>query len=286
MHQEEAHPDPTTVHESNHANTRSTSTARIRTAILVVAALAGLASVVCFAWFVYQAYRFWATAGLHVPTTIAWPTPVGHFIRGIGSGLLCWQLAKLAKHVATGEPAEIWPRQREFWYACAWTLSVLAIYGMFEFTYSWHRGDPYEFFRPEFESGYVEIRPDRIEFRRASEALVPGWVNTPLRDSDKELFVSPMAEISGRDIRRAIVRIAEVFPGRQEVELRVQFTDEGAARMERFTMSQVTNPLAVMIDGELRSAPRVFSPISRDAQLNNVFTLEEAAAMIRGAAAP
>jgi hypothetical protein len=288
MHNEEAHLEPTPVHENNYPTATFNSTARIRTAMLVVAAVLGLASVVSLGWFVYQAYRFWATAGLHVPTTIAWPAPVGHFIRGIGSGLLCWQLTKLAKYVnvAPSAPAEIWPRQRVFWYSCAWTLSALAIFGMFEFAYSWHRDDRYEFFRPEFESGYVEIRPDRIEFRRASEAPVAGWVNTPLRDSDKELFVSPAVEISGRDIRRAIVRIAEVFPGSQAVELRVQFTDEGAARMERFTKSQLTNPLAVMIDGELRAAPRVFSPISRDAQLNNVFTLEEAAAMIRDAPAP
>jgi hypothetical protein len=252
--------------------------------MLIVCVLFGLAFTTSVGFFCYQLYRFWATAGLIVRTSVPWPLILGHLLRAAGLGYLCWRLAKVVDGVNSAEASsdEFALRQRRFWKASAWVLSLLAVYAVFEISYT-SRRDTYGFFRPEFESGFVEISPDRLEVRRASEEPVIEWVRMKVRSSEKDVFVSPVAEIIGKDIRRAVVRIAELFPGHQAAELHIQFTGEGAAKMERLTRSHLTKPLAVLVDGKVRAAPRVFTPIlSGDAQLTNVFTLEEAAAMIRG----
>src|SRR5262249_374111 len=128
--------------------------------------------------------------------------------------------------------------------------------------------------------GFAEVEPHRIEFRRGSEEPVNGWLKMKHVISQKEFFVSPAREITGTDIRRAVVRIVYMLPG-QTVEVHIEFSDEGAQKMDDLTRRHLTHPLAVLVDGELRAAPRVFSPISTRAQLTNVFTVEEAARMIR-----
>jgi hypothetical protein len=223
-----------------------------------------------------------ATGGAHVPTSVPLASVLGHILRAGGLGFICWRLMKFANCVnaKTGKLSdEFASRHRIFWKTGAWTLSLLAAYAVFEIAYPPPR-DPYGFFRPEFESGFVLVGPHRIEFRRGSEEPVKGWMRRKVRDSERALFVSPTTELGGNDIRLAMVRIAEIFPGNQTVQLHIQFTDEGAKKMAECTKGHLTKPLAVFIDGELRAAPHMFSPISGDAQLSNLFTLEEAARMI------
>lgn len=78
-----------------------------------------------------------------------------------------------------------------------------------------------------------------------------------------------------------MVRIFESFPGQQHVAVDLQFTEGGTKKFERFTRENLTHPMAVLLDGELRAAPRIFTPISKNAQITGVLTMEEAARMIR-----
>lgn len=255
----------------------------VRKPMLIVCALLGLASVTSFGFFAYQCYRFYATAGLLVPTTVPWATVVGHLMRAVGLGFICWRLSSVARSVDifAAQNNSRAPSERFFWRASAWVLSGLAIYGVFEIASNW-ASDRYGFFRPEFESGFVAINPERMEFRAGSERQIPGWVRMKQRESEKELYVSPIPDISGKDIKRVIVRIAEIFPGNQSVGVHIEFTEEGANKMNAFTSKNLRNPMAVLVDGELRAMPRVFTAISGDAQLSNVFTIEEAVVMIHG----
>jgi hypothetical protein len=255
-----------------------------RTAMLVIAALLGLVSVTSLVCFGYQFYRLWATGGAYVPTTVLWSKVLGHLVYAGGLALMGRRLLKTAFSIdaETGELSDQFaPCHRSFWRTSALVLSLFAVYAIFEAAHTWQNNTSGIFFRPEFESGYVEVKPERIEFRRGSEEPVNGWLQGRTRKSETDLFFSPSPEITGKDIRRALVRIAEVFPGSQAVVCNIQFTDEGALKMEKFTKGHLTKPLAVLIDGQLRAAPRIFSPISADAQLSNVFTLEEALHMIR-----
>jgi hypothetical protein len=254
-----------------------------RRAMLVTAAVLALASVASVVAFGYQFYRFLATGGAIFPTTVPWSNVLGHLIRACGLGLICWRLMMLAVSVdaKTGGLSEQFAvRHRSLWRTSALVLVLLAAYAAFEAYYTRQR-DTYGFFRPEFQSGFVEVRPDRIEIRRGFDEPVEGWLRMKAPDAKTEVFVSPVAEIAGKDIRSAMVRIAELYPGSQSVELRIQLTDEGSTKMYQLTNSNLTRPLPVLIDGKLRAAPRVFTPITSDAQITNVFTLEEAARMIR-----
>jgi len=253
-----------------------------RITMLITSVLLGLGALTFLVLFGYQLYRFLTTGGAYAPTTVPWPVVLGHFLRAVGLGLLCGQLAKLALNIDRGTgglSSDFAVCHRRLWQTVPCVLAVLAAFAVFEAVYTSNR-DLYGFFRPEFESGFVLLEPNRIQFRRASEAPVKDWLKEKVRHTGREFYVSPKPEISGIDIRQAMLRIAEIFPGTQTVEVHIQFTEEGGKKMERLTKSHLTKPLAVFLDGKLRSTPRIFSPISERAQITNVLEVEEAARLI------
>jgi hypothetical protein len=255
-----------------------------RGAMLVTSLLLGLGTITSLGFFGYQLYRFLMTGGAYAPTTVPWPNVVGHFIRAVGLALLCLQLAILGFNIDanTGALSNSFAKlHRNLWRTVPCVLLVLAAFTVFETTYMSKR-DVYDyFFRPEYQSGYVLLKPGRVEVRRASEAPVDRWVKKTVHSTSKELFVAPEPEITGSDIHRVMVRVWEVDPGRQVAEVQIQFTKEGKEKMNKLIQSHLAGRFAFFFDGELRSAPWVFSPISGDPILTNVFTPEEAASMIR-----
>lgn len=54
------------------------------------------------------------------------------------------------------------------------------------------------------------------------------------------------------------------------------FTDEGSRQFEKITSENVGKQLAIVLDGEVRSAPRIKQAISGDAVIEGIGTLEEA----------
>jgi hypothetical protein len=254
-----------------------------RRAMYVVAALIGIAAAISLGYFFYQLYRYFATGGGIMPTTVAKSYIAGHLLHACGLGIVCWDLLKLANSIdaSTGECRDDFAvRHRTFWRTTAVVIGLFAIYAGYEIGYVATR-DPFVIFRPEFTSGYAKIDPSRIEFRRASEAQVPKWDLLKRHDREELFYVSPVAEVTGADIQHATVRIARVGLHDQGVEFNVVFTADGRKKIERLTKDHMAKPLAVLLDGELRAAPRVFVPISDAAQLSNVLSMEEAAQLIR-----
>ncbi len=54
------------------------------------------------------------------------------------------------------------------------------------------------------------------------------------------------------------------------------FTPEGAKEFEKITTANIGKQLAIVLDGEIKSAPRIQSAIAGDAVIENIGTLEEA----------
>jgi hypothetical protein len=256
-----------------------------RAMTLVCILLAGFA-ILAFGAFAYQTWRRLELNDPFFRPSLRWVSIFGYLVRGAGLALMGWRLAQyIHSHESKADGPADTPaaRYRVFWNTFAWVFVLVSSYAGFQIAYnSWQDRVEVEegAFQPEFQSGRVAFRKERIDIRRGFAAPMPGLQKMQKKDLEEFLFVAGDSEITGRDIADSTIEIAEVFPGHQRVSLTIKFTDEGTRKIEKLTREHQTQALAVLIDGELRANPRVFSVISRDAQLSGVLTLEEAAKII------
>jgi preprotein translocase subunit SecD len=79
--------------------------------------------------------------------------------------------------------------------------------------------------------------------------------------------------ITGRDLRDARAQQGEI-PGRWETGFTL--TGEAAGRFERFTSANIGNPLAIVLDNTVISAPTIQAAISDQGQITGASSIEEA----------
>jgi SecD/SecF fusion protein len=93
------------------------------------------------------------------------------------------------------------------------------------------------------------------------------------REIRRSYFVRLKAELGGKAVQRAFVQFDDM--GRPYVALK--FTDEGAQTFARVTAANVGRQLAIVLDGELQSAPVIQDAITGgNAQISGSFSLPEA----------
>jgi preprotein translocase subunit SecD len=78
--------------------------------------------------------------------------------------------------------------------------------------------------------------------------------------------------VTGRDIAKARATVDE----NGQPAISVSMTDAGADRLKRATASNIGRYIAIVTDNVVRSAPRIDSAISREAQITGRFTPMEA----------
>ncbi len=80
--------------------------------------------------------------------------------------------------------------------------------------------------------------------------------------------------LTGRDLERAAVTFA---PNTNAPQISLKFTDEGAQKFEEITKRNVGKPLAIFLDNQIISAPRVNEVISGgEAVITGQFSLDQA----------
>ena len=80
--------------------------------------------------------------------------------------------------------------------------------------------------------------------------------------------------LTGKDLERAAVTFAQ---NTNTPQIALKFTDEGAGKFEEITRRNIGQPLAIFLDGQIISAPRVNEAISGgEAVITGQFSLEEA----------
>lgn len=106
-----------------------------------------------------------------------------------------------------------------------------------------------------------------------------GYTNlTRVEDRDgqkvtRSFYVRLKSELSGKSVERAFVQLDDV--GRPYVALK--FTPEGSKAFARVTSANVGRQLAIILDGELQSAPVIQTEITGgNAQITGSFSLPEA----------
>ena len=110
-------------------------------------------------------------------------------------------------------------------------------------------------------------------------------LNDPSQSGEEWYLVNKVAAITGKDLRTARPTTDEF--GKPIVSFNL--TVDGAARFGRVTEENVGKALAIILDGKVKSAPRINNRITDSGQITGNFTLEEAndlALVLRSGALP
>lgn len=102
-----------------------------------------------------------------------------------------------------------------------------------------------------------------IEFRAASLSAVSDGTNLVAPGSDLPVFVQPQIVIANRDIESA--RLGQTASGERAVNLAL--TDRGAEKLGSYMAAHLVQPIAVVVNGELFSAPIVKSQLTKSAMI-------------------
>jgi preprotein translocase subunit SecD len=112
----------------------------------------------------------------------------------------------------------------------------------------------------------------RFEVRLAETQPVPGLIVARVGNSDRVIYLHPEAIVTNEDIAQSWV--TQDDPNRYGVS--VQLLPAGAQRMRRATAAHIGRPVAILIDGEVVTAPTVRSAVSDSAWINGDYTQAEA----------
>jgi hypothetical protein len=124
------------------------------------------------------------------------------------------------------------------------------------------------------------LAPNTIEIRRAATDARPGYNQMVLRRTGEKLFVDEQPGIVGKDILKATLTI-DTYEQERKPYLYLEFTDEGSRKMERLTGEQLLQRIAVLINGELRAAPKVHGRMGKRVEITGAIGLEEAERLIK-----
>jgi hypothetical protein len=112
----------------------------------------------------------------------------------------------------------------------------------------------------------------RFEAHLAETQPVPGLIVARVGNSDRVIYLRPEAIVTNEDIAQSWV--TQDGPNRYGVS--VQLLPDGAQRMRQATAAHVGRPMAILIDGEVVTAPTVRSAVSDSAWINGDYTQAEA----------
>ena len=98
----------------------------------------------------------------------------------------------------------------------------------------------------------VEFRPATATMKRTGgDAAAPSWT--------QEIEVGSTVVISNADIASATASTT----GNGKRAVAITMTEEGARRLLAYTSAHLEQPIAILLDGQLLSAPTVRSPLSK-----------------------
>jgi preprotein translocase subunit SecD len=113
----------------------------------------------------------------------------------------------------------------------------------------------------------------KVEFRRAERTPGKGLKEVTVRSTNEKVYLHKEIVITNRDFLEARV-VPPTDSTSYEVE--VTFNKQGAKTMTRATTGMIGKPLAILIDGQVISAPTINSQISDKARIFGVIGEAEA----------
>ena len=112
----------------------------------------------------------------------------------------------------------------------------------------------------------------RFEVRLAEAQPVPGLIVARAADSGRVIYMHSELIVNNDDIAQSWV----VEEGSDRFGVSVHFLEAGAQRMRQATANHIGRPVAILIDGEVVTAPIVRSAISNSAVISGDYSRTEA----------
>jgi len=126
----------------------------------------------------------------------------------------------------------------------------------------------------EFASVHKGGRDEAAHFAETGEKIPSGWRLLPNNEGGGHLLVAERSELNSE-----IVSSATVFPRDEAWMLSVEFTDAGSEQVSEFTKLHRGDPMAIILDGSVLTAPVIQEPFSTGASITGNFTESEARAL-------
>jgi hypothetical protein len=120
----------------------------------------------------------------------------------------------------------------------------------------------------------------RFEVRLAEDQPAAGLIAARVANSNRTVYLHPEVVVTNTDIA-----FSSVIPGNTPSErfwIDVRLNGAGAAKMRRATMNHLGRPVAILIDGDVVSAPTVKSPVGAAAVISGEYTRAEAERIAQG----
>jgi SecD-like export protein len=147
-------------------------------------------------------------------------------------------------------------------------LATLAVIGMIVATSSmWPR------------DGSLAQAAVRFEVRLAEDQPAPGLRTAAVGNSNRTIYLHPEIVVTNSDIERSSV-IAGDAPARFWIDVRLNAA--GAAKMREATANHLGKPVAILINGDVVTAPTLKSPIGAAAVISGDYTETDAQRIAAG----
>jgi hypothetical protein len=117
----------------------------------------------------------------------------------------------------------------------------------------------------------------RFEVKLAEHNPAPGLKEAKVAGSKQLVYLHNEVVVTNADIAKA-----EVIPHETQYWIGVTLTPAGARKMHAATQRHIDKPMAILIDGEVITAPIVRDTISDSAVINGKITKEEAERIVAG----
>jgi len=95
-----------------------------------------------------------------------------------------------------------------------------------------------------------------LEFRLGSDSPAPGLTRMAVPGSKKPVYISKDVVLSNADVRDV-----RVSTGPNGPQIEIVFTNTGAEQFALLTVNNIGKPFAILVDGQLISAPIIMDKI-------------------------
>ncbi len=108
----------------------------------------------------------------------------------------------------------------------------------------------------------------KIEFHRVENSPADGLIeaNDPY-NSSRKIYLHKKIELDNKDIASAI---PDYNPQSREFSVHLAFTEAGAKKMSSLSKQLISKRLAILLDGNVISAPLVTAEISKNALIDKL----------------
>jgi preprotein translocase subunit SecD len=112
-----------------------------------------------------------------------------------------------------------------------------------------------------------------LEIRDASDRLIQGYTESVYESGKKQrtVYLDSVVLISSKDVEdTSVTKTGDTH------EVSVVFTDEGSKKLKEITEQRIRKQLAIIVNGEVLSAPTIMAALSKNVTITGSYTKAEA----------